>query len=199
MEKLLLSNKTEPVKTPEPGFLWRNLNDSTVYFDEDARRMMVNYRQTFLALCGYFLNVANQPQKVIAVLDSMEKFIPSRVIAMPLRMKMVVANYYQFAGNRERFTTLTQEIIDEVKPILERGTTEELSIEHPYLVLLQTYALRGEYDEALALLDRIKQAYPLVPGIDEFVSQQRRELESQRTAAAASKADTLPPVRTGKK
>jgi hypothetical protein len=111
-------------------------------------------------------------------------------------MKLIVANYYDFAGRRDRFNEITQQIIDEVKPLVERGTTEELSIEHPYLVLLQTYALLERYDDALALLDRIKQLYPLVPGIDEFVSQQRQELEVRRNAA--QRRDTVPPAK-GKK
>lgn len=196
MEQMLLSKRDVPVTTPEPGFLWRNLTDSTVYFDEDSRRMMVNYRQTFLSLCGYYLNVANQPQKVVSVLDRMEELLPSRIHPMPLRMKLVVANYYEFAGRKDRFHELTQQIIDEVKPLVERGSTEELSIEHPYLVLLQTYALLERYDEALALLDRIKQVYPLVPGIDEFVSQQRQEIELRRTAT--QHRDTIPPAK-GKK
>ncbi len=198
MEGHLFTDRRHPVKTPETGYLWRNLTDRSVYYDEDARRMMVNYRQTFLALCGYYLNVANQPQKVVQTLDRMEQVIPRSVIPMTNRMKMVVANYYDFAGDRERFRQMAQELVDEIKPIVERGTTEELSGEHPYVILLQTYSLLERYDDAIHLLDRIKQVYPLVPGIDEFVAERKRELEVRRIAAMA-KNDSVPTQQPGRK
>ncbi|MGH2566971.1 MAG: hypothetical protein ACRDGA_01430, partial [Bacteroidota bacterium] len=201
MEQHLMTDRQGPAKTPEFGFLWRNLRDSTVYFDEDARRMMVNYRQTFLALSGYYLNVANQPQKVVAALDRMEEVVPRRVITMPHRLKLVVANYYDFAGEKERFRQLCQEIVDDIKPVVERGTTEDLSIEHPYLVLLQTYALLEQYDDALQLLTTIKQSYPLVPGIDQFVSERKNELEARRAVVMQWKDTVLsaPQKTTGNK
>jgi pentatricopeptide repeat protein len=191
MQAHLFTDIKEPSKTPQLGFLWRNLGNKSVYYDEDARRMMVNYRQTFLAYCGYYLNVANKSDMVIKTLQRMEELIPSAVIPMPLRFKLVVANYFDFAGDKAGFRRVCQEIIDEVKPILERGTTEELSMDHPYMVLLQTYAVMGMFDDALQLLDKMKQQYPLVPGIDEFVTERKKEIEGRRMVSAAQKKDSL--------
>jgi len=184
MEKHLFTERADPAQEPEFGFLWRNLKDASVYLEEDSRRMMSNYRQTLLALCGYYLNAVNQPEKVIKTLERMEEVMPRTVHSMQPRLKLVVANYFEFAGDTTSFRLYTQELIDEIKPIVESGTPEELTRDHPYLILLQTYVLRNMFDDASQLLEVIKRQYPLVPGIDEFVSERRREIESLRRQAA---------------
>ncbi|HEX9830012.1 MAG TPA: DUF2723 domain-containing protein [Bacteroidota bacterium] len=184
MEQHLFVDRTSPAQTPELGFLWRQLDDGSVHLDDQSRRMMSNYRQAFLASAGYYLNVLNQPENVLRVLRRMEEVLPRSIHPMQHRLKLVVGNYYEFAGDKATFQQFMQELIDEITPIVEQGTTEQLSRDHPYLVLLQVYVLRNMFDDASKLLETIKQQYPLVPGVDEFVAERKREIETLRAQAA---------------
>jgi hypothetical protein len=190
MRQQLFTDRQEPAKEPTFGFLWRGLGDKSVYFDDDARRMMINYRQTFLALGIHYLNALNQPDKVSEVLDRLEQVVPRAVMPMDYRMKFNIANYYEYAGNRERFREYTDEVIEELKPIVAKGFGGEMSIDHPYIVLLQTYAARDFFEEAVELLNKIKAEYASVPGVNEFVRDRRRELDDRRAVLAAQR-DTV--------
>ncbi len=192
MRAQLFTDRDEPVKEPAVGFLWRGLRDSTVYYDDDARRMMVNYRGVFLSLAIYDLNALNQPEKVTEVLDRMEHLIPRRVLPMDYRMKFNVANYYEFAGNKERFIEYTDEVIEELKPLVALGPREEISLDNPYIILLQTYAARDMFDEASALLDKIRTDYATVPGVEEFIRDRRLELDARRAMLGRDTAAPAP-------
>lgn len=159
MRAHLFNEIEKPSKTPQFGFLWRGLKDTTTYFDEDIRRLMMNYRQSFFLLSLYYANALNQPAKITEVLERMEQVVPHTVIPMDYRTKSYVASLYGTAGNTARYREYLMEMINDLKPIVERRIYEPFSAENSYVMLLQTYQALGRYDEAIQLLDLIRVVY----------------------------------------
>jgi hypothetical protein len=195
MRNNIFTDIKKPSKTPQLGFLWRGLHDSTTYFDEDVRRLMTNYRQAFILLGQYYANAANQVSKVGEVIERMEQVIPRRVIQMDYRTKTYVASLYSLAGNQQRFRDVSMEIVNDLKPVVERGVAEPLYADNAYVVLLQTYESLQMYDEALKLLDVIRVAYAREQGIDQVVNQIRGRIEAEKrmTTRRDTVAQEAPP------
>ncbi|MEX2116057.1 MAG: DUF2723 domain-containing protein [Bacteroidota bacterium] len=183
----------EPSVEPQVGFLWRGLNDSSVYYDEDSRRLMANYRQAFFSLGYYSFNVRKEPMRFAEVLDRMEELIPRKVIPMSRGMKLDIANYYAMAGRKDAQDTLLREIIAETRPIVERGEAVAVSQENPYILLLQSYEGLGMYREALELLDTIRDLYNNEQGVDQFVQQRRMQIEGKMAEEKDTLGSTVPP------
>jgi hypothetical protein len=188
MRAQLFTDVEKPSKTAALGYRWRGLDNGKTYYDEDIRRLMTNYRQSFGLLAQHYANTPGQNAKVIETLDRMEKLIPRSVILMDYRTKIYVANLYSAAGNEETYQSLNKEIISELKPIVESGRAEPLSYDNPYVVLMQTYEGMRMFDEALKLVDQIRVVYSKEPGIDQSVGQIRARLLAEQMA---SRKDTL--------
>ncbi len=195
MRAQLFRDVEKPSKTPAIGYRWRGLDNKNTYFDEDIRRLMTNYRQAFGLLAQCYANRPGQNAKVVETLDRMEKLIPRQVIAMDYRTKLYVANLYHVAGKEDTFREFNSEIINELKPIVERGSAEPLSYDNPYIVLMQVYESTQMFDEALKLVDRIRVVYSKEPGIDLSIAQLRARLLAEQ---GASRKDTLAATKASK-
>lgn len=169
----------QPSDEPQAGFFWRGLQDSTVYLDEDSRRLMTNYRQAFFSLGYHYANVRKEPSKFAEVLDRMEEVMPRSIITMPAGMKFDIASFYRMAGREETFTTLVQEIVAEVKPVVDRRERPVVSQDNPYILLLRAYEALREYQNAIDVLEALRNVYSTEPGLEEFVAQTRTQLEMQ--------------------
>lgn len=183
MRAHLFTDVEKPSQTPALGYRWRGLNDSTTYFDEDVRRLMINYRQAFVLLSQYYTNTPNQGDKIAEPLERMERLIPRHTIEMDYRTKMYVANLYNVAGKTDKFHELCNEIIAELKPMVERGAAEPLSFDNPYVVLLQAYENLGMFDDALKLVEVIRLTYGREPGIDQIAMQLRSRIQAEKMGA----------------
>ena len=183
MRAQLFTDIDKPSKTPALGYRWRGLQDSTTYFDEDIRRLMTNYRQAFVLLSQYYVNTPNLTSKVVEPLDRMEQIVPRHVISMDYRTKIYVANLYAAGSRQDKFSEICNEIIAELKPIVERGSAEPLSYDNPYVVLLQTYENLKQFDDALKLVDAIRLTYSREPGIDQIVGQLRGRIMEEKRAS----------------
>lgn len=170
----------KPSKEPQRGFLWRGLRDSTVYYDEDVRRLMINYRQAFLSLGYYYANVKKEPSRFAEVLDRMEEVIPRRVIRMPAGMKFDLANYYGLAGRQDRSQEFLREVVDELAPIVGKRQAPQVSEDNAYILLLRAYEGLGMYKEAEDLLAVIREVYASEQGVEDFVKEQGARLRTLR-------------------
>jgi tetratricopeptide (TPR) repeat protein len=179
-----------PSKELQPGFRWRGMSDSTVYFDEDCRRLVMNYRQTFVALGYYYAYVLNQPEKFADVLDRLEQVIPRRIISLPTVMKFDFSRFYSAAGRTAQTKELLQEAADEWQKLVDGGDVPRLSQDNPYLLLAETYEILEEYDKAIAVVDKIGQVYATERGVDQFVRDRKTALEARKKASAAPDSTT---------
>ncbi|HUI64522.1 MAG TPA: hypothetical protein VL126_06760, partial [Bacteroidota bacterium] len=120
------------------------------------------------------------------VLDRMEQEVPRRVIPMDYRVAFDVSNYYRMAGNTERFKELSDVVIQQVKPLVDKGVAEPLNQFNPYLILFYAYANTGQRKEAEDLLGTIKATYGTQPGIDEFITSLRANIDTTKGANPAT-------------
>jgi hypothetical protein len=173
-EKVLVENlfNTDPStfsKTYKPGFRFRGLNDSTIYFDDNHVRLTQNYRNSFLRLALYYLNNKQDNAKVIQVLDKMEEVMPYRIIRMDPRLMFDLASIYYTAGGIKQYKKLATEIEKYAWAKMEADPTDVQSYYNPYRMLLDTYENLGEYKKALEVVNRLKVYFPNDPTIGEMI------------------------------
>ena len=185
MRAQVFTDVTEPSKTPKPGFRWRGLQNAKTYYDEDTRRLLTNnYRNMFISLALYYANIQNRLDQVTPVLDRMEQVVPREVIPIDYRIKFDIANFYRMAGNEAKQKVLAGEMIEELKDVIDKGVTEQLSQYNPYILLFFTYAGEDRFKDAEDLLPVIKRNYATVQGIDQIVGQLRMQLEAKKASTA---------------
>ncbi len=83
-------------------FLYRNLDNPSVYYDDGTIGLLMNYRIGFLRL-AYFYHREKMHQDLVATLDLMEQRIPASVIPFPdPRIALTVAGMYLDAAQPEK-------------------------------------------------------------------------------------------------
>jgi hypothetical protein len=188
----LFTDVKQPSREQAYGCLWRGLQDSTVNLDENQRRMISSYRQPFYTLALYLSNVKNKPEEMSAVLDRMEQVVPRHIHPIDFRLKADIAVFYGIAGNKARQKEYLRELADELGPTADSGFNEQFSQYHPLAILLQSYQGLEEYDKALDVVQRIQRIFGSTPGIPEFLSARRIELETLKKSALATPQSAPP-------
>ncbi len=91
-------------------FKWGNMNDSTVYIDENNARMMTNIRNSFNRLALGLIQ-ENKKDSAIAVIDHCFELIPNNVIQYEYFALQLVDSYYK-AGAAEKGKAIMEEALD---------------------------------------------------------------------------------------
>jgi len=177
----LFSEAKDVSATPQEGFRWRGLQDKSVYLDEDGRRLLMNYRQTFFALGYYYANIKGQPERFSEVLDRMEAVIPRSIHPVPTGLKYDIASFYTVSGDTTKRNEMLNEIIADLRPQAEKETHYDLGRENPYILLMQTYEMMEDYDAADQVLEKIQRVYANEPGLKEFVSDKKAQWNARRS------------------
>jgi hypothetical protein len=175
-EEQILENVNEPIlrkqlmeepqgysKDYQPGFKFRGLNDKTIYYDENHENMTGNYRNMFVRLVLYHLNVTKNKEMAVKVLDKMEEKIPRTIIPMQSPYyKDNIAGFYLEAGAFEKYKTLALEVIAEIEKGLQNNTLplNDRRTKNPYQVLLFHYENLKEYKKAMDLLLKLQAMFP---------------------------------------
>ncbi|HOI30516.1 MAG TPA: DUF2723 domain-containing protein [Melioribacteraceae bacterium] len=175
LRKNLLTKNVDISETFQSGFLFRGLNDKSIFFDENHERLVQNYRNAFIRLALYYLYEEKSDAKVIEALEEMENKIPRHVITMDYRIKHDVAKIYYSANARKQYEELATEVIESAKRSLERNPRDFSSWYNPYDILLTHYDNLGMYREAIDLLLGLQSLVPDDPQIKELIKQYRKQ------------------------
>lgn len=186
----LMTGPKTPSKTPYQGFLWRGLQDSTIYFDEDVRRLSSNYRNAFLALAVYYENLRSDPRRAALFLDRMEQVLPRKIIPMDTRVKFDIGSFYSMAQDSAKHREYSLEIIADLEPLVAKHQKEQISYYSNYIMLFSSYLGLNMVDKASELVITIKQVYAGEAGIDGFIAQLNTQIDSRRIAIGS--ANTVP-------
>ena len=165
-----------------PGFKFRGLNDSTIFFDENHTRLVQNYRNAFIRLAIYYMNTGQPDQKAVEVLNLMEKKLPRKILPIDYRILYDIGNLYFAVNDLPNYKIIASEIeSDALKALVEnpRGQPGRYS---PYNILLDIYENLNEYDKGIDLLQKISNIYP-------GDNQVKNEIE--RLKAAKANKDSL--------
>lgn len=169
MWEQLMDNPEEYSTEYDPGFKFRGLNDSTIFMDENHKRLTLNYRNSYIRLALYYLYSAKDYDKTVQVLDKMDENIPRKLIPIDYRLLNDIANAYYGAGAKDRYEELAREIEAEALKSIEAEPMNVSGDYNPYFVLKQIYDNLGEYDKFLELLQRLKKLIPNDPSIDRMI------------------------------
>jgi len=197
-----------PVKTDnygyfEPEIMWdklmnvyryERLDDPTVYYDENTRRMVSNYRTIMLQLAQHYAqnpngistirdkegNLKQVSNKELAtqLLDKSLSILPSALKEMDYRILQAIIQLYSKVGGTAQIARLLPDLEDAVDRRL-RANPSDLS---PRYVLATAYRSVGEYDKAITILQSLSQQYSQ----DSFL---KKELEDTKAQAQKHRAN----------
>lgn len=170
MEANFMAENVVPSKMPQDGFLFRNLDNPDVYYNENIRRLITNYRAGFMRLAYYNIRVEKNLEKARQVIATMEKRMPITVV--PILDWTFMANMMEIfrqAGDMENYEVYAKMVEQKCLELINTGAISPGDA-MPYQVLLEIYNVREDYHSALDLLKRLEAMYPG----DQYVKQQMR-------------------------
>jgi tetratricopeptide (TPR) repeat protein len=168
-------------KEYKPGFKFRGLADSTVFMDENHKRLTLNYRNSFIRLSLYYLYSAKDSEKAVAVLDKMEEKIPRKLLPIDYRLLNDIANTYISAGDLSTYKELAKEIEIAAMRDIELSPTNVGGDYNPYFVLKQIYDNLGEYGKFLDILNRLKKIVPNDPSVERMIQDYTKLANQNKT------------------
>ncbi len=155
------------------GFRYRSLQDPSVYFTDNVKGLLQNYRAAFLRLATEYAR-AQRYAEMVETLDKMEEVMPEAIIpVLDLRAQLEIAKLYYLGGRKE-----------ESERRLKKVAAENPDYGEAHGWLLTLYEQQGRYKEAADVLERWIERHP---GDREVAG----KLEELRRKAAQAAGDTL--------
>ena len=147
-----------PAITPErlKGFRFTNLDNPDVYYDENIRRMIDNYRNVF-GHTAQSLAEMGEAEEARSLLDSLMVRVPFDTIPGDERSYLLLAQAYESAGDDGRAISLMQE----AEPIVLHRlaniqSDQDLRYASQYVQILRaSYLDMGAFEEASEFSHRI--------------------------------------------
>jgi hypothetical protein len=164
----------------KPGFKFRGINDPKIFFDENHRRLIQNYRNTFIRLTLYYINT-NQNDLAVQTLDEMDRVIPSAIRPMPFGLLYEVSNLYYGAGAIDKYKVLAKKVEMDALEAIEKNPTITQTYYDPYRILIDIYENTKNYRGAYDIWQRIQVMYPNDPGVKTNVEKYRKLTQSGGT------------------
>lgn len=167
----------------------RNLNTINVYYDEPNRLPVQNYRSMFLNY-AFELASAGKNEKAVRILSTMDKYIDPTQFTMPYPMAMQLADLYERCGGKEGAQRYAQITLKHTEKLI--NSSELMSADPyvrsypPYIIASEAYQLLGQFDNAVAVLNRYKVQNNNAPEIQALIDQidiTRAEKEGNLTKA----------------
>ncbi|HTR82372.1 MAG TPA: DUF2723 domain-containing protein [Bacteroidota bacterium] len=182
VQKQLMTDVETPSKTPAYGFRWRGLQDPSVHFDENQRRLTLNYRQVFMTYAVYLTNFKHDSSGAIAVLNRMEHVLPRTIIPLDYRSDNDIAQIYEANGDTVHKREYASDIVSDISHFMTDPVSDPLNQYNPLIVLGQAYEMLGEYDNSIAAAKRLQEVYGGTQGVAPFVQQRIAELMAKKAA-----------------
>jgi hypothetical protein len=180
MVKAQLKGNTQPSKSFMPGFRFTGLNDPTIFFDENHKRMVQNYRNAFMRLAVYYRSIGDN-QSLITTLNDMNEKLPYSVLGMDNGLLFEVANLYMFAGDKEKFLDIAADVEGQALEDLEKNPTDVQSYYNPYRLLIEIYENTEQYDKLLGLWQKLETMFPNDPTVKSNIEKYQNMTQPQDT------------------
>jgi hypothetical protein len=167
MEANVLAKDVKASKTPQSGYIYRNLNNPNVYYDENCQRMAMNYRFGFMRLASYALAVQNNREKAKNIMEQLEQTVSIK--ALPIQDWTVLSymmNLFKQVGNNDGFDRYSKEVESKCLEIINTNQADMRDNFNPYSVLLDIYETRKDYPSALGILNRLLVNFPNDPNLN---------------------------------
>jgi hypothetical protein len=183
LEANIMHTPAEYSKIPQTGFRFREIANPKVFFDENTRHIMINYRMAFRALATYDFNIDKNPQKSIAVLERMETIIPQSKVPYGWEMAWEMAGLYYSIGKMDKVKDMAMEIEPECQRLIAAGGVNVNTYYNPYRALIDLYEMTKEYNKSLDVFRKLAVLYPKDPGLQQRI-QMLEQLVKQAPSAS---------------
>jgi tetratricopeptide (TPR) repeat protein len=180
-------------------FRYTNLNNPSVYFDENTRRLVGNYRNVFLRLASEFVSDPNGTSRIrekdgtvrersnrdlaIAVLDKTQSDLLNSERESDFRLTQATIRMYASVGAKDKALSLIPQMEKEVQDLMLKNPQDPL----PNFYLAQAYRSLGEYQKALPIFQQLASLYP----DDQQLKQEVEELKRLASGAQTLDSSTL--------
>lgn len=188
LEANLLHEPATLSRTPQSGYIFREVANPKVFFDENTDRIITNYRSAFRALAMSYMNIERNPQKSVAVLDRMDELMPHTKIPLGWELAWELAGFYNAIGRIDRVAEMGKEIEPACTNLIESGQVNVNSYYNPYRALLDLYEWEKDYQKSLELLKKLLAKFPNDPNLKQKI--QETEMLSRQQAIQAPSGDT---------
>jgi hypothetical protein len=158
-------------REPHRGFKFRGLNDPSIYFNENERGLIINYRDAFMRLATYYANTFNDTTKMMETIDLMEKRIPRSIFPVDYRLLSDVARMYNYAGRKDLYNKVASELETTCWGLINAGRGDPTEYYNPYRVLIEIYGARKDYRREKDVLQRVQSSFPNDQSLKDRISQ----------------------------
>jgi len=166
------------------GFKFRNLNNPSMFYMEDHRRLVPGYRNLFLQLASYELLINKDKKATIATLDKQEQLISSTLFPIPYPMLIQIADLYHQAGASDKAKRYADMALAAMAVFNNAPDLNPYADRYPPEVAKsQLFAAQGRYDEAIKTFQDLQKQYPSDPNV-------RSQIDNLRIEKYTSKSDT---------
>ncbi len=161
MEANIMTDNVTPSTSFQSGFMWRNLDNPYVYYDENTQRMVMNYRASFLRMYEYATRVEQNTVKARQVLQRMEKIMPISVIQnMDWRYTAHFMIQFLNVGDTANFNLYSNYVEKKCWELIDEGKVESVDF-NPYQILTTVYDGRKDYQKALDVAQRWRSEFDI--------------------------------------
>lgn len=162
-------------KDYQPGFKFRGINDSTIYFDSNHSRLIQNYRNSFIRLANHYYYELNDNKNAIEVLNTMETKLPRNHIAIDYRILFNISSLYFDAGDIEKGRETALDVEKSALRVIEKNPRQlQPGMYNPYQMLINIYERYNEYDKAIDLLTKLQKVMPNDASLKRRIEQYQR-------------------------
>ncbi len=168
MSENFLSNTGSFSKAPQTGFSFRGFTNQDIFFDQTASNIVQSYRSQFLSFAFYY-NDEDDNSRALTVLDKMESLFPRKVVPMDFKIEYDAAMLYNRLGNKNKFNDMSSEVEKAALEQMKKNPNDIKSYWNPYKILIDIYEARGEYSNAIDILDRLDGMSPNTPEIKQKI------------------------------
>lgn len=172
---ILKANLTEAVgysRNYQPGFKFRGLNDPNIFFDDNHKRMVQNYRNAFLRLTLYYLG-RGQNELAVNTLNTMDEKLPNKLIPLDYGILFEISNLYLRAGAKDKYDLYIKEVEKQAVAKLISDPDDVQSYYNPYRLLLEIYEAQGRNDKLLEIWQKLGDKFPQDPNVQSNIQKYR--------------------------
>lgn len=189
MRKQLFTSVDGYNKDYQPGFKFRGLNNSDIFFDENHTRMTQNYRNAYMQLAAQYINKSKN-NLALETLDKMDEQLPRKTLPMQLGLLYEIGNLYHSAGGTKQYKEIAEDVENQAWKLLEENPSDVQSYHNPYRILLSTYENLGDYEKLAEIWTRLGDMYPNDPNIKSNI--QRYQQMANDAKKDVTEIDSVP-------
>jgi hypothetical protein len=176
----LLHEPDHAYKEQHYGFRFRELNNPQLYLDDIHRQILTTYRQAFLTLAMHCV-YDEKPDfaKADLALNTMNAKIPHEIFPMQYELLYQTSTLYQSIGDTSNFRKYSAYTIASCDALMENPGLKGYIDQRfpPRELMIELYDKRGDYADALALLNMMIQQAQHDPQQQELIRKKIYELQ----------------------